>query len=157
MFNRHGCVDLINSLIECKDNDCHQCRHTVPDGQRSASTVEEGIVEQGKEEYHTCPQQYQAMVRVALVGAVHYMQPLGKGGIRQSVCYKSYECDNKIHVRIISKTSDLQIYTFFCKRQPPFPELVIGEDIRKVFFIHIDKIGDFCVNLHYEYKGYEVV
>ena len=80
MFNRHGCVYLINSLIECKDNDCHQCRHTVPDGQRSASTVEEGIVEQGIiEEYHTCPQQYQAMVRVALVGAVHYMQPLGKG------------------------------------------------------------------------------
>ena len=130
----------------------------MPDGQRSASTVEEGIVVQGiKEEYHTCPQLYHVMVRAEHVGAVHYMKPLGKGGIRQSVCYKSYECDNKIHVRIISKTSDLQIYTFFWKRQPPFPELVIGEDIRKVFFIHIDKIGDFCVNLHYEYKGYEVV
>ena len=34
---------------------------------------------------------------------------------------------------------------------------IIGEYIRKVFFIHIDKIGDFCVNLHYEYKEYEVV
>ena len=78
MFNRHGCVDLINSLIECKDNDCNQCRHTMPAGQWTASTVEEGIVEQGKEEYHTCPQQYQAMVRVVLVGAVHYMKPLGK-------------------------------------------------------------------------------
>ncbi len=52
----------------------------MPAGQWTASTVEEGIVEQGiKEEYHTCPQQYQAMVRVAFVGAVHYMQPLGKG------------------------------------------------------------------------------
>ena len=80
MFNRHGCVSLINSLIECKDNDCNQNRHTMPAGQWTASTVEEGIVEQGiKEEYHTCPQQYQAMVRVAFVGAVHYMQPLGKG------------------------------------------------------------------------------
>ena len=51
----------------------------MPAGQWTASTVEEGIVVQGKEEYHTCPQQYQAMVRVTLVGAVHYMQPLGKG------------------------------------------------------------------------------
>lgn len=26
-----------------------------------------------------------------------------------------------------------------------------------LFFIYIDKIGEFYVNLHYEYKEYEVV
>ena len=52
----------------------------MPAGQWTASTVEEGIVEQGiKEEYHTCPQLYHVMVRAEHVGAVHYMKPLGKG------------------------------------------------------------------------------